>query len=113
VEAHVGLGYILEDRGRPAEAEAALRRAIALRPEDAVLHYDLGNLLRNQKKLDQAVAAFRDSIKLNPDYAQAHCNLGHALLFSRATLRRRWRPSSADTPWGRGNPDGRIRRHSG
>ena len=33
VEAQANLGVILHDRGRPAEAEAAYRKALAIKPD--------------------------------------------------------------------------------
>jgi tetratricopeptide (TPR) repeat protein len=80
------LGKILQDCGRPKEAEPMLERAVASfreaipkKPDDALSHYQLGIALHSQGKLDLAVAEDRDAIRLKPDYADAHLNLGVAL----------------------------------
>jgi tetratricopeptide (TPR) repeat protein len=52
-------GILLAQRGRPAEAEAALRKAVELDPDDAVGHGNLGLLMRDQGRFDDALAAFR------------------------------------------------------
>jgi tetratricopeptide (TPR) repeat protein len=60
-------------------AEAAYRKAIALKPDLAEAHHGLGNALREQRKLAPAEAAYRKAIALKPDYAQAHSNFGIVL----------------------------------
>jgi tetratricopeptide (TPR) repeat protein len=69
----------LGKQGKLAEAEAAIRKAIALKPDYALAHYNLGAALGNQGKLAEAEVAYRKVIELNPDDALAHYNLGNAL----------------------------------
>ncbi|WP_060514398.1 cellulose synthase complex outer membrane protein BcsC [Pseudomonas sp. NBRC 111132] len=52
-------GKALLDKGRHAEAEAQLRRALRQYPDDASLHGALGYALMSQKRYDQANASFR------------------------------------------------------
>ena len=118
---HVNLGILLSDTGKPAEAEAEFRKALAIRQKladdnPAVTefrsgladsHNDLGILLSNTGKPAEAEAEFRKALAIwqkladdNPavtgfrsNLAGSHFNLG-ILLSTRASRRRR-RPSSA------------------
>ena len=65
--------------GKHGEAEAAYRKAIALKPDYAKAHCNLGIALYYQGKPAEAEAAFRKAIALKPDYANAYYNLGIAL----------------------------------
>jgi tetratricopeptide (TPR) repeat protein len=73
------LACALRDQGKPAEAEAACRKAIQLQPDDAFAHNNLGNALRDQGKPAEAEAACRKAIRLQPVNPNAYCNLGNAL----------------------------------
>ena len=72
---HLGcLGRALKSQGRSkeaaailAEAEAADREAVQLRPDDALAHFSLGFALYMQGKLDEAVAEYRTAIRIQPD----------------------------------------------
>jgi superkiller protein 3 len=84
---HLGcLGGHLKARGRSAEAEPFLERAIAasrreidLEPNLAQAHIILGRALRDQGQPDEAIAACRRAIEVDPKDASAHNNLGLAL----------------------------------
>ena len=65
--------------GRPDEAVAAFRDAIARKPDLADAHYMLGTILRQQGRLDDALAAFREAIRLRPEAAEGHLSLGQVL----------------------------------
>jgi Flp pilus assembly protein TadD len=73
------LGKALLQQGKWAEAKAACRKVIALKPDFALAHYNLGFALANQGKHAAAEAAYRKAIALNPDHAPTHTNLGNAL----------------------------------
>lgn len=64
---------------RPAEAVEFIRRAIATRPDDAMLHGNLGSALRDSGDLDGAIIALRQACELAPDLGGTWMNLGHAL----------------------------------
>jgi Flp pilus assembly protein TadD len=64
---------------RPAEAEAAFRKAIDLTPGDPELYYYLGNILDEQQKEQEAAAAYRKAIALRPQDYRPYCNLGAVL----------------------------------
>ncbi len=61
-----------------AEAEAALQRAIALKP-DALAYFNLGRLLHHQGRWAEAAAAFRETVTLKSDHPSAYALLGVAL----------------------------------
>src|SRR4051812_5465120 len=66
-------------QGRPAEAVAALRRALEQRPGDALLLMNLGTALRAAGDLEAAAVALRRACDLAPDLAAAWYNLGRSL----------------------------------
>ena len=68
---HSNLGALLRALGKPTEAAAAYRRAIALDPHFAAAPYNLGNLLCDAGRLDEAEAAYRAALAARPDYAEA------------------------------------------
>src|SRR5262249_58029033 len=75
------LAYYLQqlESPRPAEAEAFLRAALALRPDSPGVHYNLGNALYRQGKLADAEVAYRKALALQEDYSYAHNSLGAVL----------------------------------
>jgi tetratricopeptide (TPR) repeat protein len=80
---HLGcLGRALKHQGRApeaaailAEAEAANREAVRLRPDDAQAHFSLGFAFAIQEKLDQAIAEYRKAIAIHPETVEFHDNL--------------------------------------
>jgi predicted O-linked N-acetylglucosamine transferase (SPINDLY family) len=82
---HSNLGALLRALGKPAEAAAAYRRAIALDPNFSPASYNLGNLLYDTGSLDDAEAAYRAALAARPDYAEA-CNALGTLLQRRGRL---------------------------
>lgn len=63
-------------RGQSQDAIAAMRDALALRPQDPVYLNTLGSLLGNAGDYDGAIAALRRSSELQPSLAAAWYNLG-------------------------------------
>ena len=76
---HYGLGVIALRRSRFAEAEAANRRALELRPDMVAAANHLGIALKSLGRRAEAEAAFRRAIALKSDFAPAHNNLGNHL----------------------------------
>jgi hypothetical protein len=75
------LGLVLAQQpGAEAEAEAALRQATALKPQDASHHYNLGNFLWRRGRLQEAHAAYETSLSLRPDDPDCRLNLGNVKL---------------------------------
>jgi predicted TPR repeat methyltransferase len=65
--------------GRPAAAVGALKRALALDPNQAPVHHHLGLALQDLARPDEAETAFREAVRIDPAYAEAHRNLGELL----------------------------------
>jgi protein O-GlcNAc transferase len=74
----VQIGKCYSDMGQFAEAEATLRRALAL-GDDAVGEYNLGYVLEQVGRADEAERQYQRALALNPGLAAAHTNLGTAL----------------------------------
>jgi predicted O-linked N-acetylglucosamine transferase (SPINDLY family) len=73
------LGLVLAAAGRPAEAVAAYRRALALRVDFPEAHNNLGNALRQSGDAAGAAAAYSKAITLRPGFSEAFNNLGLVL----------------------------------
>jgi len=70
------LGNLLLLAQKPAEAEAAYRRALELDPDKVSALFNLG-LLRQQKGgLKEAMQLYQRAVKVDPDHAWAHYQLG-------------------------------------
>ena len=63
------------DLGRPAEAEAAARNAIALGIAAPETRLVLARALQGQRRLDDAQRAYEEAIALRPAYFEAHRDL--------------------------------------
>ena len=72
-------GALLRALGKPTEAAAAYRRAIALDPNFAAAPYNLGNLLCDAGRLPDAEAAYRSALAARADYPDAYNALGTVL----------------------------------
>jgi len=70
------LGIALARLGRDAEAEAALRQALALKAAAPEVHNELGMLHRRAGRFDEARAAYAAALAAAPDFPLAHRNLG-------------------------------------
>jgi protein O-mannosyl-transferase len=77
---HHGLGRALVGLGRPDEAIAVFREALAHDFLTAGIHTDLGVALARAGRHDEAVAHFEMAASLNPRSAAARNNLGGALV---------------------------------
>ncbi|OIR00358.1 beta-barrel assembly-enhancing protease [mine drainage metagenome] len=77
--AAVNLSIALQGLNRAAEAERALRDALAQNPALAEAENSLGCLLLEQNRLEEAEAAFRRAAALAPGLADPANNLGNAL----------------------------------
>jgi predicted Zn-dependent protease len=72
----VNLAIVYRNEKRPADARAALDRALAIDPKHAAANNELGILLRETGKFDEAERAYRRALESDPGYALAHYNLG-------------------------------------
>lgn len=74
-----GLGYVLRDRARLAEAIVAFRRAITfLETPEACMA--LAEALKATRQVEPAISAYRKAISLQPNSAEAHVNFGAMLI---------------------------------
>jgi Tfp pilus assembly protein PilF len=62
------LGFVQYFQERPAEAEQACRRAIAIDPKRAYSNKGLGLCLAKQGKLDEGLPYLREAIRLEPNW---------------------------------------------
>jgi len=74
------LGAIAGQRGRHAEAEALIARAIAVAPAMPGAHYNRANALRALGRKEEALAAYDRALALKPAYPEALYNRGNVLL---------------------------------
>jgi Flp pilus assembly protein TadD len=82
---HNNLGNLLTESGRFDEAEAAYRRALALRADFAEAHGNLGGLMQTRKRDAEAESAYRHALTLRPDLPDTLRNLS-SLLHARGRL---------------------------
>ena len=74
--AYFELGKSCRGQGRLPEAEAALKKALELDPENAWVRLELGTLYLDQDKLLEAAAEFEKVIAMDRSNSGAHCQLG-------------------------------------
>jgi Flp pilus assembly protein TadD len=67
---------LLDEQGKPADAEKEFREALRIKPDYPDAHNSVGVLLADQGKPAEAEREYREAIRINPDYPQAHNNLG-------------------------------------
>jgi tetratricopeptide (TPR) repeat protein len=74
--AYVDLGALLcESEGRCGDALRVFDEALALFPDDAVLHFNRAVALEGLDRLDEAERSYERCLELDPSYADAHHNL--------------------------------------
>jgi len=70
------LGKVLLDREKPQEAASMLRRAAALNPVSAAIHFDFGTAYLRIGNLPEAVEETRRALVLDDENARYHRQLG-------------------------------------
>ncbi|HEX4149121.1 MAG TPA: tetratricopeptide repeat protein, partial [Pirellulales bacterium] len=73
------LGMVACQAGNPASGVEAIRRAIAIKPDDAAYHVNLGVAYDALGRTDEAVASFRQAVKVNRHWPDGFFALGVAL----------------------------------
>jgi tetratricopeptide (TPR) repeat protein len=71
IHIHNRLGIILRGAGKWEEAINEYQKAVALDPEDEVIHYNMGKAYLQGGKKYEAMDSFQDAIRLNPQFNQA------------------------------------------
>jgi tetratricopeptide (TPR) repeat protein len=66
-----------EDAGELHQAADLYRCAIAIDPQEPVLHFNLGNVLYGLGRLDESLASLQQAVEHDRDYAEAWNNLGN------------------------------------
>ncbi len=79
-EIHANCGAIMNMLGRYAEAEAACRHVISLRPRRADAYGHMAVALEMQGRFDEAIDAAREALKHQSNYPEARINLGNLLV---------------------------------
>jgi tetratricopeptide (TPR) repeat protein len=74
------LGIALIRQGKPDQAVARFRKALAKTPNHPVAHNNLGLALLMLGRTQEAVACYRTALAIAPDHVDSHCNLGNALV---------------------------------
>ncbi len=74
------LGNSLLNQGRPDDAAAWFKRALAFEPKFAEAHGGLGNVFSQKGRLDDAIAQYQKALEIKPDFADAYNNLGYCFL---------------------------------
>jgi len=77
------LGNVLDELGRPREAEIAYRRAIERRPELADAWFNLGVLQEKIGREAEALESYQTAFAVEPGYADALHNAGLMLMRQR------------------------------
>jgi tetratricopeptide (TPR) repeat protein len=75
VRERVMAAAILAGRGRTAEAEALLRKAVAADPASPLARFNLGRFLARTDRRGEAESELREAARLAPDMAAAHAAL--------------------------------------
>jgi tetratricopeptide (TPR) repeat protein len=78
-EAHQRLGMVLQAQRRPAEAEAAYRKALELDPEYVAALIGLGEIEAQLGRPDSALTRFDTAIEIDPRQSEAHLAQGRIL----------------------------------
>jgi predicted O-linked N-acetylglucosamine transferase (SPINDLY family) len=73
------LGVIAAHTNRAAEASDLLKRAVAVRPDDAAAHANYGNVLFGFGRLEEALDNYQRALEIRPDLAEAHYNRANVL----------------------------------
>ena len=80
IEAHMGIGDILRERGDYGQASRSYHQATVLNPNSFEAHYYYGLMQHLLGKVQQAVSIYLRALAINPDSFNANLNLASAYL---------------------------------
>lgn len=78
-DAHLNLGFLLQEDGRPEAAAEHYRLALRAEPDHALAAFDLGVALEELGRPREAADAYRRALEMEPALADAHYNLAGVL----------------------------------
>jgi len=78
---YVGLGLLLVQLERYAEAYDLYKQAVTIAPGEFVAWRQFGICLYNMRQYEAAIIAYKKAIALKPDSAETHYDLARALFF--------------------------------
>jgi tetratricopeptide (TPR) repeat protein len=78
--AHMLLGIVLDEQGKPAEAAGHFQKAVQLQPQSPAAHINLGKHDGRVGDLSAAAEEFESAIRLSPSDTAGHNNLGLVLM---------------------------------
>ena len=93
---HSNLGATYLRLQQPAQAEAALRKQLALLPTDSDAYFSLGSALRAQKRTEEALKAFDSAVAIAPNDFESH--VGRSACYSVSQLDQIAKCSGAGDP---------------
>jgi tetratricopeptide (TPR) repeat protein len=76
---YYNLGFVMEQRSRPHDAEESYRRTLAVDPTHASANNNLAALLAESGRVSEAMEHWTTVLRVNPEHADAHANIGAAL----------------------------------
>jgi tetratricopeptide (TPR) repeat protein len=79
IPARINLAMLLDQVGKPEEAEKQFRKILEINPELGDAHYSLGLLFAEMGRLEEAVASLKQAGELLQENPRVHYNLGLAL----------------------------------
>ena len=74
-EAHLELGFALQQAGKLLQATEQFRKVVQLNPNSAIGYNNLASALWLQGQYKESMQHFATALKLNPDYLEVHNNL--------------------------------------
>jgi tetratricopeptide (TPR) repeat protein len=77
----IGLGNLLMDDKRFAEAVDAYQKALKIAPDNANVRVDMGTCYLNIKQPEKAVEEFKKALEYHPNHINALTNMGVALAY--------------------------------
>ena len=69
--AHINLGYLLQEQGKIEEAYAECKEAVRVEPANAEAH-NRGTALQEQGKFEEAYTEYKEAVRLEPANTGAH-----------------------------------------
>jgi len=77
----LGFSYLFNEPKDLSKAEAHMKDAISIFPEEATLYVNLGDVYRGQQELEMALNAYTKAVEMDPDNTVAKVKQGHVNSF--------------------------------